>query len=670
MNRALKSQLGVLIRNLTALVCLGIFVSTYFHESTSPLRRGWAEDQRQPPDLARAEEAKSPLLAGDFTGALRTLPGEVLSYPGDPRFPYSLATVDLRLRRYARAIPYAEMACKDDPASVRYRWMLRILTMLAGKPLSSIPLEYRLVVPPQAPSPIHFVDVTKSAGVQNFALGRGVAWGDFDNDGRDDLLVCAERSPFRLFHNLGNGKFTEVAGKMGLVDPVGLGCYAANFIDYDNDGFEDIFLTSNGWGGVNRLFLFHNDHGRRFVDVTQKAGLGGPINAFGTAWADYDRDGYADLAVATGIVEPAGGRIRLYHNDRNGSFTEVGLKAGLTKRAHWMSVCWGDFFGNGLQDLFAVSFDAGCTLYRNLGNGKFEDVTSRAGIRCPIASYTCDVLDYNQDGRPDLFVSTYPKANMGSMIAHVISGAPAPPRDRQLLFRNNGDGTFTRVSEAVGITGLHGAMASQVGDVDNDGYPDIVLGTGNPALDWDEPKVLYHNDGHGHYQDIAASAGLVDFGMLHGMAFSDYDDSGNLSLYGSFGGFYWGSREEARLFRNLGCGNRALEVKLVGTRSDRDGIGARLVATTDGRKVYAWEDGGSGFGSMNSRIVHLGLGASRQIESLEVDWPSGLHQHFANVRTGQRIEITEGRPHYRVLAVFRRDRSPAPAHPRASAPHE
>jgi hypothetical protein len=628
--------------------------ATFFRSARVPsqLLPNHAFGNPQPPDLARANESRSPLLAGDFAGALRALPAQIASHPGDARFSYSLATVYLRLMRYAQGIPYALEAVRDDPLDVRYRWMLRVLTILAGKPLDSIPLQYRLVVPPPASSPVHFVDVTQKAGAANFGLGRGTAWGDFDNDGRDDLLVCAERAPFRLFRNLGGGKFKEVAEQLGLHDPVGLGCYGAYFVDYDNDGFEDIFLTSNGWGGDNRLFLFHNDHGRRFEDLTAKAGLAGKIDAFGAAWADYDGDGYLDVAVATGIAHAEGDRLRLYHNQRDGTFSEVGLKARLAKKARWMSTCWIDYDGDGRPDLFAVSFDSGCTLYHNLGDGQFQDVTQKAGLHCPISNYTCDILDYNNDGRPDIFVSTYPVAHLKLMIAHQISGAPAPLDDRQLLFRNNGDGTFSRATEQAGIMGLHGAMASQVADVDNDGYPDIVLGTGNPALDWTEPKALYHNDGRGHFTDIAQSAGLIDFGMLHGTAFSDYDNSGNLSFYGSFGGFYWGSREEARLFQNSGCGNHALEVKLTGRKSNRDAIGAHLTATIGGQKYHAWVDGGSGFGSMNSRIIHLGLGSHREVDLLEVDWPGGLHQRFTHIPSDDRIEIVEGASKFRLLVRF------------------
>ena len=133
---------------------------------------------------------------------------------------------------------------------------------------------------------------------------------------------------------------------MGLIDRVGLGCYASQFIDYDNDGFEDIFLSGNGWGGGGRLFLFHNEGGKRFVDVTESSGLAGPVNAFGSSWADYDNDGRADLAVATGIIDPEGGdRIRLYHNEGDGKFREVGEQAGLTRKARWISLTWGDYDG-------------------------------------------------------------------------------------------------------------------------------------------------------------------------------------------------------------------------------------------------------------------------------------------------------------------------------------
>lgn len=618
-----------------------------------PLINESDQNRHKPFDFAEREENISPLLAGEFQKAIQVLPGQVKSHPGDPRFPYSLATVYLRLKQYSAGIPYARLACVDNPLDVRYRWMLRVLTLSAHQPESSIPLNCRLTIPPAAPSPVHFSDATRSAGIKDFSLGRGAAWGDYNRDGREDLLVCSERGPFHLFRNLGHGRFEDVAKQVGLVDPVGLGGYAANFIDYDNDGYEDIFITSNGWGGKNRLFLFHNDHGQRFVDVTNKAGLGGIIDAFGAAWADYDNDGNVDAVVATGIIQPGGDRLRLFHNDGKGTFKEVGEQAGLTKKARWISVCWCDYDGDGRPDLLAVSFESGCTLYHNMGSGKFEDVTDRSGLKCPGAHYTCNFLDYNNDGHPDIFVSAYPNGNINLMIAHHISGAPAQPDHRQLLFRNNGDGTFTRVTEQAGLQGWHAAMASQVGDVDNDGFPDIILGTGNPQIDWAEPKVLYHNDGKGHFVNIADSAGIVNYGMLHGIAFSDYDDSGNWSFYGSYGGFYWGTREDGHLYHNEGTQNHSLEIRLVGTRSNRDAIGARVTALVGTRHVYKWVQAGSGFCSMNSRIVHIGTGKMRTVTSLEIIWPSGLHQSFANVSTGQRIEITEGNSKVKRLVAFK-----------------
>jgi tetratricopeptide (TPR) repeat protein len=617
------------------------------------------EKTTTPEDNAQIWEATNPILAGRFAEAIQAWAPRIAANPNDAQLAYSLATVYLRLGRYKQGIFYARLACKDNPSEIRYKWMLRAQTTMAGLPESSIPPEYRLQVPPGAPSPVRFLDVTTRARVENFALGRGVAWGDFDRDGYDDLLVCAERAPFRLFRNLGNGQFVDVSKQMGLIDPVGLGCYAANFIDYDNDGLEDIFLTSNGWGGTNRLFLFHNEKGHRFVDVTKTAGLGDPINAFGASWADYNNDGNLDVAVAAGIAQPSGGRLRLFRNNGDGTFSDVSLRAGLAKMAQWISVCWGDYNGDGLPDLFAVSFDKGCDLYQNLGNGQFKEVSEGAGIECPTASYTCEFLDYNNDGQPDVFVSTYPWkgvkwGDLKSMVEDQISGAPAPPAVRQLLFRNNGDGTFTRVSEQAGLIGLHGGMASQVADIDNDGYPDILLGTGNPQLDWTEPKVLYHNDEDGRFTNVAPSAGLNNFGMLHGIAFSDYNDSGDLSFYGSFGGFYWGSRDKAHLYRNNGSGEQALEVYLIGTRSNRDAIGVRLVARVGKRTVYQYLDGGSGFGSMNSRILHVGLGTSEIVNSLEIDWPSGIRQKFFHIAGGQRIRIVEGVSGFKTISRFKR----------------
>jgi len=330
------------------------------------------------------------------------------------------------------------------------------------------------------------------------------------------------------------------------------------------------------------------------------------------------------------------------------------VQAGLTQRARWISLCWGDYDGDGRPDLLAASFDAGPFLFRNLGDGRFEDVSVKAGIRTECAAYTPEFFDYDNDGNLDIFVSTYPSAylKVEDMIQGNL-GRPTPRLQRQLLFRNNGDGTFRNVSEEAGITGWYGGMSSQVGDFDNDGFDEITIGTGNPALDWTEPKPLFHNNGKGQFTDIAQSAGLIHFGMLHGTALADYDDSGNLSLFGSFGGFYWGSRESTKLYRNLGSGNASLEVRLVGTRSNRDAIGARISALAGGRRIHKWVNGGNGFGVANSKIVHLGLGREQRVNLLEVRWPSGLRQSFKNIPAGQRIEIAEGKESPRQLTKFR-----------------
>jgi hypothetical protein len=294
-------------------------------------------------------------------------------------------------------------------------------------------------------------------------------------------------------------------------------------------------------------------------------------------------------------------------------------------------------------------------LFRNLGNGRFEDASVRAGIRTKTAAYTPVFLDYDNDGNLDLFICTYPGGDLTvkDMIEAKISGAAVPPSQRQLLFRNNGDGTFLNVTEQAGITGWYGSMSTQAGDFDNDGFEEITIGTGNPELDWAEPEPLFHNDGKGHFTNIAESAGLIHFGMLHGTALADYNDSGNLSLFGSFGGFYWGSRETSCLYRNLGSGNTSIEIRLIGTRSNRDAIGAKVSALAGRSRIFKWVNGGNGFGCNNSRIIHLGLGLERQVNQLRIHWPSGLQQSFENIAAGQRIEIVEGEDRIRSLLKFR-----------------
>ena len=552
-------------------------------------------------DRAAQEEAGSPLLAGRFDGVIPDLLKQAAANPDDAAIQFQLGTVYLRAQRPAEGIPHARRACELDSQNLRHRWMLRVLTLMAGREETTIPEAYRVTMPPAAPSPVKYQDVTQEAGVSTLALGRGSAWGDFYGDGREDLLDCAHRAPFRLFRNLGKGKFEDVAARVSLVDPVGLGCWAATFADYDNDGYEDIFLTGNGWGGFNRLFLFHNEKGRRFVDVTRQAGLGGRVNAFGAAWADYDNDGYLDVVVATGLIVPGGAPLLLYRNKGDGTLIETGSGTPLGERQNWLNVCWGDYDGDRLPDLGATSLTGGGKLFHNLGQGRFEEVAADSFIAYQLTGYTCYFLDYNNDGLLDHFISIYAPTGFEVTLNYIVGNTPAPPEELQLLYRNEGDGTFT---------------------------------------------------------DVTVEAGLLR--RIHGMAFADYDDSGNLSLYASLGGYYWADRGYSRLFRNLGTGNYALEVRLVGTKSNRNGIGTRLVAHVGDRTIHQRQDGGSGFGSMNSRFVRIGVGESRMVDLLEVHWPSGISQSFRQIPADQRIEVVEGNPTIRTLVRFERPPSAEP----------
>jgi enediyne biosynthesis protein E4 len=527
---------------------------------------------------------------------------------------------------------------------------------------------------------IHFRDITSPSGIHfthnNGAFGKkwlpetmgpGCAFIDYDNDGYPDiLLVNGEDWPGhnhagpttpKLYHNNHDGTFTDVTRKAGLAVPMfGLGVAVA---DYDNDGFDDIFITALG-----QSHLFHNNGNGTFTDVTKAAGMWGP-NEFSTsaAWVDYDRDGKLDLVVGNYVQWSESGDLyctldgahksyctpesykgtsaRLWHNVGGGKFEDATQKAGLgdpTSKSLGIAIL--DYNADGWPDILIANDTQPNKLYLNKKDGTFEERGVTSGIAfsedgIARAGMGVDAADYDRSGQPSVIISNF--ANQ------MVS-----------LYHNEGNGLFvdeapqSEVGRATLVTLGFGCFFF---DYDNDGWPDIFVADGHiedqiervqKRVSYAEPSHLFRNLGGGKFQEVTAQMGK-DFAaprVARGAAYADIDNDGFLDVLVTT------NAGPAYLFHNEGGSNHSLRLKLVGTKSNRDGIGA-VVRVTSGNnsKDKQWKmlRSGSSYLSQSELVLTFGLGTETKADSVEVQWPSGQVDKLTNVNAGQTVTLEEGK---------------------------
>jgi hypothetical protein len=529
----------------------------------------------------------------------------------------------------------------------------------------------------------YFTDVAQTAGLtapivfggkntKKYIIettGTGVAIFDYDNDGWPDIFLVngttlegfpAGKTPTNhLYHNNHDGTFTDVTAQAGLA-ATGWGqgvCVG----DYDNDGWEDLYIT---YYGKNRLF--HNQRGK-FVEVAEKAGVAGSGKAWGTgcAWVDYDRDGKLDLMVANYVdfdlaTAPApgerpsciwkgvpvmcgprglaGAKNILYHNRGDGTFEDVTEKShvGQTNGHYAFSVSTFDFNEDGWPDIYVACDSTPSILYRNNQDGTFTDVAVAAGAAFnedgrEQAGMGSTVGDYNGDGHLDVF-----KTNFSD--------------DTSTLYRNNGDGTFDDVTTAAGL-GLYTkylGWGTMFLDFDNDGWPDLLLVNGHvyPEVDknhlgsdYQEPRILYHNLGRGTFGDISAEGGpgITDRASSRGLATGDLWNDGRISAV-----ITNLNSTPSLLVNQVRSANHWIAIRIIGTKSNRDGIGARISVTADKRTMVDEVRSGSSYNSSSDMRVHFGLGSATKVDSLQIRWPSGLQERFDNLPVDSIQTLKEG----------------------------
>jgi hypothetical protein len=526
---------------------------------------------------------------------------------------------------------------------------------------------------------VRFTDVRKAAGITFLqdgtgtaekyyleTMGTGVGWIDYDQDGLMDLYFVQSAAtdiynpahPLRsaLYHNNGDGTFTDVTEKAGVG---GAGHYGQGVAvaDFDNDGYPDIYVTGYG-GGI----LYHNNGNGTFTDVTAKAGVADAGQwSTSAGWFDYDKDGWLDLVVANYIdwspnnniwcgehrpgyrsyCHPGnykGERIKLFHNNHDGTFTDVSDVSGVGKpEAKGMGVLLADFNNDGWMDIAIANDSWPNFLFLNKHDGTFQDVSLVSGMAASEdgryeAGMGIDAADVDGDGWQDVYIT------------HL---------DFELnrLYHNNQNGTFDDYTYRSGIGNkaiLMSGVSAKFLDYDNDGWPDIVQTNGamvdnvqlyHSEVTYKEPLLMFRNLGKGLFAKVSESLGpdFVRPVAGRGIATADYDNDGDIDIVTN-------NRDDyPELLRNDGGNsNHWLEIFLIGTRSNRDGIGASLKLTSEGIAHVEQAKGGMGYMSANDPRIHFGLGKRSKIDSLEITWPSGQVDRLTNVPVDRIIAVKEG----------------------------
>ena len=524
---------------------------------------------------------------------------------------------------------------------------------------------------------IHSRDITAQAGIHfthnNGAFGKkwlpetmgpGCAFIDYDNDGWPDILLIngqdwpghpkSGTTTPKLYHNNHDGTFTDVTAKSGLgISLFGLG---AAIGDYDNDGFDDIFITA-----VGQSHLFHNNGNGTFTDVTKAAGLWGP-NEFSTsaAWFDYDRDGKLDLVVSNYVQwseqgdlyctldgthksyctpeSYKGTSVRLWHNLGGGKLEDATQKAGLydpTSKSLGIAIL--DFNNDGWPDLLIANDTQPNKLYLNKKNGAFEEHAVSSGVAfsedgIARAGMGVDAADYDHSGSASLIITNFSNQMLS-------------------LYHNEGSGLFvdeaprSEVGRATLVTLGFGCFFF---DYDNDGWQDIFIADGHIENDiehvqkrvtYAEPPHLFRNLGNGKFEEVTTKmgAGFAAPKVARGAAYADINNDGALDILLMTNG------GPAHLYRNEGGTNQSLRVKLVGTKSNRDGIGAIVRVTAGSDKQWLMMKSGSSYLSQSELVLTFGLGTKTKADIVEIQWPSGQVDRLSNIAAGQTVTIQEAK---------------------------
>jgi hypothetical protein len=536
------------------------------------------------------------------------------------------------------------------PDDLGIRWLLNVAHMTLGEYPGKVDPRHLISLEHFVKSEFDigkFRDIGHEAGVDRLNLAGGAVLEDFDNDGRLDLAVTNfdPGEPMAYYHNAADGTFEDRTRKAGLTPSLG-GKYLVQ-TDYNNDGRLDLFVSRGAWFLLPMpQTLLRNEGDGKFTDVTKESGLTAVVNSTSSRWADYDNDGWLDVLL---VCERPGNR--LYRNRGDGTFQDVTAKSGI--RQSGIGFCkgadWIDYDNDDYPDLFINNLTGDAQLYHNNRDGTFTDVTKTMGIDGPTKGFSCWAWDYDNDGWLDLFATCYDYT-----LADVVKGILGQPHDRlsNRLFRNVHGKRFENKTKEAGLDLVFAAMGSNFGDFDNDGYLDFYLGTGDPDLSTLVPNRMFKNVAGARFAEITGTAGTGHLQKGHGVSCADWDNDGDVDIFIETGGAVPGDRFHNILFQNPGQKSHWLKVKLVGKKTNRAAIGARIKIVTAGAHpltVHRHISSGSSWGA-NPLQQHVGLGQADRVELMEIHWPtSGTTQVFHDIPADRAIEVTEFAKEFRVL---------------------
>ncbi|MDI1256175.1 MAG: FG-GAP-like repeat-containing protein [Flavobacterium sp.] len=568
-----------------------------------------------------------------------------------------------------KAIEVYKKLLDIDPNDYESRWLLNIAYMTLGGYPTDVPKKWlipNLNKDNSAYTIKPFTDVATNLGIKSRNMSGGVILEDFNNDNYLDIITSnwSLDGPMHYYQNNTKGGFTDNS----KISELGRFTGGLNMIqaDYDNDGDVDIFVLRGAWMhqyGRQPNSLLRNNGNGTFTDVTTKSGLYSEFPTQTGAWNDFNNDGYLDLFIGNESSVGESYPCELFMNNQDGTFKNVAHAAKCDVKSYVKGVTSSDYDNDGDIDLFLSGMNKRKILLKNTGvkNGipHFIDATDQAGLAGINAlTFPTWFWDYDNDGWQDIFVCGYKfEGSISGNIAKEELGI-ANDGSKMYLYHNNHDGTFSDVSKAAGLNRSVFSMGANFGDIDNDGFLDMYLGTGNPDYKSLAPNKLFRNMGDGQFADVTVSGRVGNLQKGHGVAFNDLDNDGNTDIFIEVGGAYKGDAFNNSLYLNPGQNdNRWIKLQLEGTDSNRSAIGAKIKVSFKengvSRSVFRIVNSGGSFGASALRR-EIGIGQATIIDQIEIIWPKNQKkQVFKNIPPNQCIKIIEGEKNFSKVNIKR-----------------